>query len=196
MTGRNKGWRERPNVSGKAPRHQAAAFKGKTRKVLRKPITESPEAIAERHIRNAPNDDWRRKYKIRSVRNISIQTDNKVYNGRYILIEYTEPFIEQEFSDYAYSFVGAYIINIPEVYMDEAHPILFYEYDKDTWEKREEKLYYSAKLKARIHIEHNRCSRCGSYKPPRVTKRRGGVELIWITSTCKDCGHKEVQPFD
>lgn len=189
LPSQGRGWKEAADHTGKAPDHKKAATRAGLKTTLRKPMqkTESPEEVAARHIRDAPNRDWKKGYRIRSVRNISINEGGKVYNGRYILLEWLTP------SD---NFVGAYIINVPEIYMDEAHPVLFYGYQNDTWDTKEETLFQKAKGMVRQHIEYKKCSSCGSYRPPQTTSRRAGRELTYVTSICKDCGHKEVEPYD
>ena len=189
LPAKGKGWKEAADHTGKAPDHKKAATKTGLKTTLRTPMqkTESPEEIAARHIRDAPNRDWKKGYKIRSVRNISLGDKGKVYNGRYILLEWENP------TD---NFVGAYIVNVPVICMDEAHPVLFYEYQNDNWASKEEQLFQKARDMVKQHIEYRKCSACGSYRPPRTTSRRAGRELTYVTSICKDCGHKEVEPYD
>ncbi len=149
------------------------------------------QEVAQRAIDTAPNIEWKRKYKIVLVRNISVSdvSQSRTYHGRFILLEFKEQ------SQKSPNFVGVSIIDVPELYIDESHPVHLYTFG-ETVENKAERLYNDAVGLVKHHILYNKCSTCGSYRPPKVTERQGGRELVYVTSTCQDCGHKEVEPFD
>lgn len=190
--GDGKGWRENPDtLTGKAPDHRDAALKAGAKKASNVPMRKQldPQQIADERIKTAPNTDWHRKYRVKKSKEIEVDG----HKGIVVLIEFTEP-IPGERSPHEGNFVGASVIVVPDIHMNETNVIILYGYEN--WEMAEAKEFDRAIDHVKNHIKYRKCSKCGSYKPPRTTSRRAGRELTYVTSTCVDCGNKEVEPYD
>lgn len=149
--------------------------------------------LAEKHVKNAPNSDWRNNGKLllsSSPQEVPVKGYNlKGYKEKILttatvaFFAFERPFIDD--CNRSCPFIGFTLaaITIKGKTYSNAHPVI-------------DKLDDDDFRQAANGFSHKFCPQCSSFNSVKHTSRRAGPECAIITSRCSKCDYVDQDAFD